>query len=121
MSELEQRLASLAQVKEKVIEAIAAAPFGAPDQELARKEVAIHALAAEGHLRNMYGHGFHVGEDLEADRGLLNQDQAGGIEGYRFLFKHFAYHLDWMKQVPRQLVAGQFTPDLARLSKRKTT
>ena len=119
MTDLDQRLAALSRVKEAVFAAIADAQVSAADQELARKEVAIHALASEGHLRRLYGQGFRVGEDLGADETLLEQDSAGGIDGYRYLFKHFAYHLDQMNQVPRQLRLGQFAPDLARLSLRK--
>lgn len=119
MSDLEQRLAALTRAKEVATAAIAATSTDAADQELARKEVAIHALAAESHLRTIYEHGFRVGEDLAADAALLEPDSQGGIEGYHFLYKHFAYHLDWLKKVPEQLAQHRFAPDLARLSRRQ--
>ncbi|HNQ89962.1 MAG TPA: hypothetical protein PKM73_15180 [Verrucomicrobiota bacterium] len=119
MNDLEQRLAALTRAKDQAQAAIAATSTNTADQELARKEIAIHALAAESHLRSLYEHGFHVGEDLGPDNPLLDQDDHGGIEGYRYLYKHFAYHLDWLRTVPQQLANHQFTPDLARFSRRQ--
>lgn len=118
MSDLDQRLAVLKRAKEEAHAAIAATPTDAADQELARKEVAVHALAAESHLRSIYARGLQVGEALGPEAALLEQDHQGGIEGYGFLYKHFAYHLDWLKKVPQQLATRQFVPDLARLSRR---
>lgn len=119
MTDLEQRLAALTRAKKQAQAAIATTDTNPADQELARKEIAIHALAAESHLRSLYEHGFHVGEDLTPDTTLLDQDDHGSIDGYRYLYKHFAHHLDWLKTVPEQLANHQFVPDLARFSRRR--